>query len=100
MWMTFLWLSLDLEFGKPNDGLCYVALSLVSLRLVLSLIWVFGIEFDMLEFSILSLRWNLVLSLICLKLVLSVVSLVVLSTMAFHKLQGPLLFLPYSTQNT
>ena len=52
MWMTFLWLSLDLEFGKPNDGLCYVALSLVSLRLVLSLIWVFGIEFDVLEFSI------------------------------------------------
>ena len=51
-WMTFLWLSLDREFGKPNDGLCYVALSLVSLRLVLSLIWVFGIEFDMLEFSI------------------------------------------------
>ena len=33
MWMTFLWLTLDLEFGKPNDGLCYVALSLVSLRL-------------------------------------------------------------------
>ena len=53
MWMTFLWLSLDLSlFSKPNDGLCYVALSLVSLRLVLSLIWVFGIEFDMLEFSI------------------------------------------------
>ena len=52
MWMTFLWLSLDLDFGKPNDGLCYVALSFVSLRLVLCLIWVFGIECDMLEFSI------------------------------------------------
>ena len=74
--MSLIWvfdLSLILVFDLEFDGVL--------------VLWILGIVFEVLNLVwslIWSLVWVFVLSLLCLKLVLSVAILLILSTMAFH----------------